>query len=987
MRRLSVVLWLVFFLGLPGLAGTCLAQNPAPLDIPLLTQRAEAGDPAAMISLGEAYLDGNGVRRDLDTAIGLFMPLARTNDANALYLLSFALRERASPGDLDEALRHSVAALSLTRRRKGAEFLEANIQSQLGFIYEKLGRFEEAVVAYEAARRIFEDRLGQKHPQVAGAYMNLANGLAGEGRQVESLAATEKAIQIIGRLMGNDNELTANLYQNKAISLIGLARYGEALEALDQAQAIYVKMGGAGSAMIADVLKTRSRAFNLLGQNQNAVEAAQSALALYAGMPSPDQRTLAATRSILGLAYQGLQRYDEARTEYRAAAEILKSHYSPDQVEMMHPLINLGNVDDDLGEFENALTNYREALEIVVEAYGPDHAEAATMLSRLGNTSRKLARYDVALDYGLQALLIQTGAENADVDNQRYTFRMLARTLRAKGNRAIAIFFAKLAVNAHQTVRARNADLPDALRARLGQTFQPSYHLLSELLLEDGQYSEAQFVGGLLKQQEFYEFTQTASGRSPTDPDIEPGNIRLTEAELKFWTGLRTTMKPALGIAAEIRAMTAARGPTGTSSPEIQASLRDLTAKRDRAVHDYVASARDLIGRAESESRRTRNSAIDAAPAYAGKIQADLRSMGPNTVLLQIMSLDDGLHLFVTALGRDTVQRKVAVGRSELAKMVFAAADAVKGRRDDALPRLAGLYDQLVRPVRPDIDAAIANDGTETPVLLLDLSGFLRYVPYAALYDGNHYLIEDFAPALYNPANPTQFAPMRRGIIKAAGFGVTRAHPGFAALPGAARELAAVFDILGGAPKLDGAFTEESLARGLSAKTRIIHIASHFRFRPGNEANSYLLLGNGGRLTMNQLRTQKRYRFRATDLITLSACETAVGGGAEGEEIESFGMLAQTKGASAVLSTLWQIADASTAALMADFYDGLIRQGLDKAHALRQAQLGLLRGKAETMAQASRAMTAIEYPEEGPTNIETAPPYYWAAFILMGNWM
>lgn len=987
MRRLSVVLWLVFFLGLPGATGVCLAQTPAPPDIPLLTQRAEAGDPEAMITLGEAYLDGNGVKRDLDTAIGWFTPLARTNDANALYLLSFALRERARPGDLDEALRHAVAALSLTRRRKGAEFLEANIQSQLGFIYEKLGRLEEAIVAYEAARRIFEDRLGQKHPQVAGAYMNLATALAGAGRQVESLAATEKAIQIISRLMGGDNELTANLYQNKAISLIDLARYGEALETLDQAQAIYVKMGVAGSAMIADVLKTRSRAFNLLGQNQNAIEAAQSALALYARMPSPDQRTLAATRGILGLAYQGLQRYDEARTEYRAAAEILKSRYGPDQVEMMHPLINLGNVDDDLGEFENALTNYRKAFEIVVETYGPDHAEAATMLSRLGNTSRKLALYDVALDYGLQALLIQTGAENADVDNQRYTFRMLARTLRAKGNRATAVFFAKLAVNAHQTVRARNTGLSDALRARLGQTFQPSYHLLSELLLEDGQYSEAQFVSGLLKQQEFYEFTQNASGRSPTDPDIDPGNIRLTEAELNFWTGLRTSMKPALGIATKIRAMTAARETMGASSPEIQANLRELMARRNQAVQDYIASARDLIGRAESESRRTRNSAIDAASAYAGKIQADLHSMGPNTVLLQIMSLDDGLYLFVTALGRDTVQRKVSVGRSELAKTVFSTVDAVRSRSDDTLPRLTGLYDQLVRPVRPDLDAAIAHAGSKTPVLLLDLSGFLRYVPYAALYDGNRFLIEDYAPVLYNPANSTKFAPMRRGIVKAAGFGVTRAHPGFAALPGAARELAAVFDILGGAPKLDDAFTEESLARGLSAKTRIIHIASHFRFRPGNEANSYLLLGNGDRLTMNQLRTQKRYRFRATDLITLSACDTALGGGAEGEEIESFGMLAQTKGASAVLSTLWQIADASTAAIMADFYDGLIRQGVDKAHALRQAQLALLRGRAENTVQASRAMTAIEDPEEGPADIPTAHPYYWAAFILMGNWM
>lgn len=988
MRRHLAALWLALGLWLTGLAGLCPAQTPSPPpDIPLLTLRAQAGDPDATIALGEAYLDGNGVKRDLEMAIRLFTSLAQSNDAKALYLLSFALRERAGPGDLDAALRHAVVALGLARQRKGLDFVEANIQSQLGFIYERLGRFEEAIVAYEGARRIFERKLGQSHPQVAGAYMNLANGLAGAGRQEESLAATQKALQLIARLMGNDNELMASLFQNKAISLISLARYGEALAALDQAQAIYLKQYGPESLKGADVLKTRSRVYNLLGRNQEAAETAQSALALYIKAPLPDQRALAATHGILGLAHQGLLRYDAARSEYQAAAAILESHYGADHIEMMHPLINLGNVDDDLGQFESALTNYQKAFEVITDTYGPDHAEAATMLGRLGNTSRKLKRYDAALDYGLQALLIQAGAANADVDNQRYTFRMLARTLRAKGNRATAVFFAKQAVNAHQEIRARNSALPDELRAKLGQSFQPSYHLLAELLLEDGQFSETQFVGGLLKQQEFYEFTQNGDGRSPADPDIEPGSIRLTEAELKFWTDLRVSMAPALKIASNMRAAMAAREATGTVLPEDQMQLQDLRVQRDQAAQNFVISARDLIDHAESENLLARKTAFDLGQRYAERVQADLRSMGPNTVLLQIMSLEDGLYLFVSAAGRETIQRKVPESRSDLAKKVSAAVNAVKDRSDDAVSQLTGLYDRLIRPVRADLDAAVVRNGTNAPVLLLDLSGFLRYVPYAALYDGRHYLVEDFAPALYNPANPMKFTPMRRGKIRGAGFGVTREHPGFAALPGAARELAAVFSIVAGNPRLDDAFTEKSLARTLSAKTQILHIASHFRFRPGNETNSYLLLGNGDGLTLNDLRRQRQYRFRGTDLITLSACETALGGGAEGEEIESFGMIAQAKGASAVLSTLWQIADDSTAVLMSDFYDGLINQGLDKARALRRAQLELLRGKAEPAQQASRAMTVIEDIDGRAAAAPTSHPYYWSAFILMGNWM
>lgn len=985
MRRLSVVLWLVFFLGLPGATGVCLAQTPAPPDIPLLTQRAEAGDPEAMITLGEAYLDGNGVKRDLDTAIGLFVPLARTNDANALYLLSFALRERARPGDLDEALRHAVAALSLTRRRKGAEFLEANIQSQLGFIYEKLGRLEEAIVAYEAARRIFEDRLGQKHPQVAGAYMNLANGLAGAGRQEESLAATETAIRISARLLGSDHQLLGSLYLNKAVSLISLARYGEALAAVDQAQAVYQKLGGDQAFRIADVLRNRSRVLNLVGRNQEAIEAAQSALTLYGQTASIDQSALAATHGILGLAYRDLRRYDEARTQFRAAASILESSPGARRIETVHPLINLGNIDDDLRQFENALTNYQQALNIILDTYGPDHPETAAMLARLGNTSVKLKRYDDALDYGLQALLIQTDAANADVDNQRYTYRMLARTLAATGNKTTAILFAKQAVNAHQEVRARNSSLSDETRSSLGQSFQPSYRLLTDLLLEDGQLSEAQFVGGLLKQQEFYEFTRAGAGGSSASRDIEPGSIRLDAAEERFWTDMQASMAPVLHIASAMRALRAARQATGTALLEDKLRMQELIAQRDQAMQVFIASARNFIDRAETAKR----TASQLGQRYAEKIQSDLRSMGPNTVLLQIMSLDNSLHVFISAPGRERIYRMLPVNRAELASKVPATLAAVRDRDEDALAQLASLYDEIIGPIRPDLDAAVDPKSTEAPVLLLDLSGFLRYIPFAALYDGRRFLIEDFAPALYNPASPTKFVPLRRDRIKGVGFGVTRPFPGFAALPGVARELETVFKIIAGKPRFDEAFTDKNLAKALSSKPQILHIASHFRFRPGNEANSYLLLGNGDDLTLDQLRSQKRFNFRGIDLITLSACETALGGGAEGEEIESFGMLAQSKGASAVLSTLWQIADDSTAKLMADFYAGLINKDLDKARALRRAQLELIQGEgpAPQVAQASRAMTAFDEAERTDSTVPTAHPYYWAAFILMGNWM
>ena len=88
------------------------------------------------------------------------------------------------------------------------------------------------------------------------------------------------------------------------------------------------------------------------------------------------------------------------------------------------------------------------------------------------------------------------------------------------------------------------------------------------------------------------------------------------------------------------------------------------------------------------------------------------------------------------------------------------------------------------------------------------------------------------------------------------------------------------------------------------------------------------------------------------------------------------------------MATLWQIADQSTARLMTDFYDGLIHGGLDKARALQRAQIAMLRGvpAGQVTLRGNRGVTAAEDGTAPAVSITTAHPYYWSAFILMGNW-
>jgi CHAT domain-containing protein len=174
---------------------------------------------------------------------------------------------------------------------------------------------------------------------------------------------------------------------------------------------------------------------------------------------------------------------------------------------------------------------------------------------------------------------------------------------------------------------------------------------------------------------------------------------------------------------------------------------------------------------------------------------------------------------------------------------------------------------------------------------------------------------------------------------------------------------------------------QDALGRG---RYPLVHIASHFSFRPGNNTKSFLVLGDGDQLTLDKIGKSAVPFFEGVQLLTLSACNTATGDRANGSEVENFAVLAQLKGAQAVLATLWSVRDESTRDLMLRFYKNRVGSpGITKAEALRQAQLSLLRG--ETNATTKRRKSGSPLSNTDSTG-RFSHPYYWAPFILIGNW-
>jgi CHAT domain-containing protein len=277
-----------------------------------------------------------------------------------------------------------------------------------------------------------------------------------------------------------------------------------------------------------------------------------------------------------------------------------------------------------------------------------------------------------------------------------------------------------------------------------------------------------------------------------------------------------------------------------------------------------------------------------------------------------------------------------------------------------ALPKLRELYDLLMRPVEADLAAS----KVETLVFVLD--GVLRNVPMAALYDGKSYLVEKYRIALTPGLQLLSPKPLNATKIGALVLGLDQAQSNFSALPYVKTEIQKIQKILPTQTLYNDRFTNNNFQTTVNdVSYPIVHLATHGQF--GNKADDTFILTWKGKLKINALsdilKTGELTRSQPLELLVLSACETAKG---DGRSALGLAGVAVRSGARSTVATLWRVNDEASAVLMGRFYEELSKIGttkISKAEALRRAQLSLLRDPA--------------YRQQ---------PYYWAPYLLIGNW-
>lgn len=385
----------------------------------------------------------------------------------------------------------------------------------------------------------------------------------------------------------------------------------------------------------------------------------------------------------------------------------------------------------------------------------------------------------------------------------------------------------------------------------------------------------------------------------------------------------------------------------------------------------------------------------------------------PERVVL-ILASRHAIEHFNPAVEPDTLQRVARryaqalrnpdAKKRSLEIVAEAPTETTPAEPDNALADAQALHHWLLAPVEPVLKQA----SVKTLVIVPD--GVLRRVPFSTLHDGERYAIEHYAFAsvpglnLLRPhvASVTDSQVMIAGMsqpgpvvdkltptllrtmseansaergqadesIRAARTEPTPQDPQSArsqrlkrllALPGVKQEVDALGRLFGQPVLLDSDFTRDRTRQAiLSGQQQRLHLATHGVFGPSGE--STFIMTYDDLLTLDDLRTLLSARGAdqpPIDLLTLSACQTAQGDDRAPLGLAGVALQAQ---AGAALGSLWPVSDAAASQLMRVFYETLSRPGINKSDALRSGQLDLLR------------INRFRHP------------FYWAPFVLVGDW-
>lgn len=790
------------------------------------------------------------------------------------------------------------------------------------------------------------------------------------GQFNQAVSFWQQAVETYAKQSDRQNQALSLSYLSLAWQKLG--DWQQAEKAISSSLELLNQLPEKSSTVLAHALNTQGKLWLAMGQAEKAFLAWQSAETAY-GKANDEQGMIGSQiNQAQALQSQGLLRRSQSILE--AVAERLQKQ--PASTVKLAALRNLGTVWQIVGDLEKAKSTLEESLASAQQLNLPE--EISATLFGLGNTARAMQDPETALElYTRAAELAVTSQTRLEIWTNQFSTLVAQKDWTAAQNLLQKI---DQAVNRSQPSRTSiYARINTASHAMKNLQQFPAREIAKRLTIamQDARSlrdprSESQAIGQLGR---LYEQTQQFKEAQTLTQKALSLAQQSNAADIAYqwqWQAGRLYRQQGErenAIAAyreAIAQLQSVRADLVAVNPDLQFSFRE-------SVEPVYRELVNLLVEPETPSQRDLQQARETIEALqVAELENFLRSACLQGKATQIDQIDAAAAVIypiilsnqvvvIAALPNQPLSlHRVAVPKAQFEATLEKTLESLNPvfADEERLQLSQQLYDWLIRPDEQKFQTA------KIKTLAFVLDGTLRNIPIAALHDGERYLIEKYGVAIAPGLQLLEPRSLEQpDQLKALIGGLTEGRQGFTPLPGVARESDQIAKKLSTQVFLDKSFTKQNLQQSIEETNYpLVHLATHGQF--SSKLSDTFLLTWDDRITIEGLRNLLKSRSdnstKPIELLVLSACDTA-----EGDQRATLGLagLAVRSGARSTLATLWSVNDNSTADLMAEFYRTLTTKDISKAEALRQAQLKLLQ------------------------NPDYKHPFFWAPFILVGNWL
>ncbi|MGF1934204.1 MAG: CHAT domain-containing tetratricopeptide repeat protein [Nostoc sp. ChiQUE02] len=626
-------------------------------------------------------------------------------------------------------------------------------------------------------------------------------------------------------------------------------------------------------------------------------------------------------------------------------------------------LLGLGFNYDALGEKQKALDFYNQALPLW-QAVGDRSGEAVT-LSNIGAVYDALGEKQKVLDFYNQALPLTRAV--GDRSGEATILNNIGRVYSNLGEKQKALDFYNQALPLWRAVGDRSGEA--VTLGNIGVLFQSTNRPTEAITnLEQSLKISLEMRRGLQRENR-QKFLQENGGNATALVDVFINQKKYAQAF--EWVNLFTTAD----LADYTRLINAK-----VANPEAQKALDDWSKKnqqleslRQQLQSDQSESLPEQIRQLEAQVYSQAENISRRFPEVAELFETtptDIKnltfSIPTGTVVVQpvlltnVGDMPDNIAFFIFTKGELSVIKK-SIDPTEFNKLITQYLKEVQNDGDFSYVETGGkVYDILIRPIEDKIKALSPKE------LSIIATGQLRSLPFETLYDSKtkQFLIQKY-PVNYltRISNNSLKSPGVQNAVRgkpqavlAFGNPVPRDPQN---LPGAEVEVKNIKEILPDSEAYLGSNATLEKFRSQALRFSFLHLATHGCFQTEdcktvNLKNNTLLFADKSLDIANAA----LLGLQGTQLITLSACQTAVDTNLDGIGIAGVAYIFERAGAKAVMASLWAVEDEATQELMVYFYQNL-KQGKTKGEALQKAKLKLI--------------------------ADHRHPFYWSPFVLIGD--